>query len=206
MKRFFIFSALIAANIISAQEMQKKTVFCGVDFSLVQILGEKHSNEELVESFTKINHLFLSKPDLYNVQKYLNKKEAVDYDLDIVLRNNTRPRDFLSTNSLVNSESIHELITNYDIKTKSSIGIVIIADIWNKGKKEGSYHIVKFDVPTRNILSVEEVVSGTARGYGLHNYWGSTIYDCMVIYMYRENARQKEQEKAQKKSNKNRSK
>lgn len=172
-------------DIILAEAIKQysaKIIFCGIDFSLIQIVGEMRTAQEFIETFARINNLFLSEPDKYDVLKYLAPEcTEIDYDMDVVYLNNSGKRKYTGTKSLVTEDKIAALVKDYKIDSDNGIGIVIIADLWNKGRETGSYHIVKFDIPARKILSAV-YVSGKASGFGLRNYWANTVYTGMKKY------------------------
>lgn len=163
--------------------------FYGIDFSLLHIVGEYRTDQEFVNVFDGINQLFLSESSKYNIEKYIHACAGgkLDYDLDIVAANNDKHRKFLKTKPLATEKSVSELVADYKIDTDNKIGIVIVADYWNKGTQTGRYYIVKFDTKSRQILFMKRV-SGKTGGFGLRNYWANTVYESLKKYrkLYRQ--------------------
>jgi hypothetical protein len=58
------------------------------------------------------------------------------------------------------------------------IGLVFIVDAYDKTETKGYYHVVFFDIRTKEVL-LRYMVSGNASGAGLRNYWANTFYEAI---------------------------
>ena len=76
------------------------------------------------------------------------------------------------------SGKLKELRKMNNLSQKEGVGVVLIAKLLNKPLEKAIYDLVIFDISTRNILYIKEVV-GEASGFGLRNYWAGSIYDIL---------------------------
>jgi hypothetical protein len=154
--------------------------FCGVDFSIVKIVGATESPSDIKKAFPSINNLFLTEREKYDIGKYF-EKNSVEINVNIVSENNLS----VDENSLkVNNadedpsiENIRNVISKYKT-TNPGVGLVFIATKLDKVLKTGRYYVIFFDKSTKTIIK-ENLMSGRPGGFGFRNFWAASIYDVM---------------------------
>ena len=70
------------------------------------------------------------------------------------------------------------MIQLYDLKDKTGIGLVFIAEYLDKPGTTAVYDLVYFSMPGGNVILWEREF-GTPKGFGMRNYWASTIYEIL---------------------------
>lgn len=152
--------------------------FYGVDYAQVRVFGAREAAEDFVEVFPRINQLLLSEPEKYRVGKRSKKKVKAKTLSAVRQRNQTVNIDSLlleSTNYYVLfQDQIEEEIKSLPLNETEGIGLVVIAELLDKSKARGLYHVVFFDVKTRNIIETWRA-TGKAGGLGLRNYWANSL-------------------------------
>lgn len=178
-KMFWVLMLLTSIWTAQAQNSlsQADTIYMyGIDYSQVKVLGATESVSQFQDAFQGINELLLSQPDKYNWEKTVHKPvvvniapalaaiTAADYThLKLTQQN---------TNLSVNAQA---MIAAYDLPQTKGVGLVAIGELLNKGKGNGTYQVVFFDIATRKVLSAQTMVT-KAGGFGLRNYWANTVY------------------------------
>lgn len=186
MKKIVLFLFLIAGLSASAQNKEvlseiDEVNFYGVDFSQVRVFGASESYEEFKSAFDGINNLFLSEPKKYDVAKFINKQvngyyvgETADR-IKLLDRKEYRTTD---ENYQVEEDALQGVIKELKIDEDEGVGLILVAELLNKAKNRGTYHIVYFDIQTREILD-SWVASGKARGFGLRNFWAYSVLNVL---------------------------
>ena len=75
-------------------------------------------------------------------------------------------------------DTIIKMIQLYDLKDKTGIGLVFIAEYLDKPGTTAVYDLVYFSMPGGNVILWEREF-GTPKGFGMRNYWASTIYEIL---------------------------
>jgi hypothetical protein len=181
-------AAFILAITISAQEINRvykadSMVFFGLDYSGAVFLGSNGFNsaaelEMLPESW---NSLFVSEQKKYDVQTAFNVRTR--YNLNVVKERNKRVN---YADRITDKEILIPHLTRKDVEAVISgypdmdgdIGLVFIVDAYDKTETKGYYHVVFFDIQTKEVL-LRYMVSGNASGAGLRNYWANTFYEAI---------------------------
>ncbi len=153
--------------------------FYGVDFSLVNIIGDDATDQQYLQAFRRINELFVTEPEKYNIAKCI-KSNISEYDFEVVNALNgaidmaqARP---LHSNMLSDEElaaHIAQIPVDGD-----AVGLIIVADNLNKTQEKGYFHFIFFDQATRTIVA-KAFLKGKARGFGLRNHWARAILNSM---------------------------
>lgn len=65
-------------------------------------------------------------------------------------------------------------VAGYELRTTSGTGLVFVADHLHKLAEVGCYHVVFYDIATREVRQAE-FQCGAARGIGFRNYWFGTF-------------------------------
>lgn len=178
-------AAAFAATVAQAQPAELSKVeeitFFGVDFSKGRIYAADNTPAEMREAYSRINNLFMSEPDKYDVEKYTGKPLA-DIKLSPVADLNAAiPDDAVSTFrkeykiTAADTDSTAAALASPDAK---GVGFVIVMQQLNKAKERATYHMVFFDMQSGAVLlRMEE--EGDAGGFGLRNYWAASVLDAM---------------------------
>ena len=163
----------------------KSITFYGVDFSLAKVFGVAESPAMLKKAFGDINMLFTTEAKKYNIYSFFSKDEVVSsFDLVNKLNSAINEKDLNGTNLqyAISSEELTKHVKSY--KTEGNgVGLIFIAERLNKLESLGYYHVVFFDTKTKEIL-LDRAVSAKAAGFGLRNYWASSVYKFMKEWRY----------------------
>ena len=176
--------SLLALNVYAKKETPTVYFYC-VDFMHVNIYGAKESAHEFKKAFKGINELLMTESAKYDASSYLNVRVKEIVIAPVINRvDDIDEKELFVYNRDVEGftkEEIEFIIGNLDLKETSGTGLIFIADFLDKTTHTGHYHVVFFDIATREVNSVEEV-SGLAKGAGLRNYWARTILNVMKNY------------------------
>ena len=159
---------------------ERTVVWMGIDYSLAKFSDIEESPEAVFEKLPAINNVVVNEAAKYNVKKYFRKSE-VTYDLTIANSNNSKiDAAKLMTTGIytITPDDVKKLINSYNIKDKTGMGLVFVAENMNKSKKTGSYYVCFFDLATKDIIDSERV-QGKASGFGLRNYWARSVLEVM---------------------------
>lgn len=168
---------------------QTSAIFYGVDYSFVKVRGADESHAAFVQAFERINDLFISQGEKFNVAKYTRQpitglhievaKRATNTALDAI---STGGQTLLTTDANYDCrEQIDAQIANYELPQKEGTGVVIIANLLDKSNDRGSYYFVYFDITSRKVNSCIQT-EGKPGGFGLRNYWANSLYLAMKKY------------------------
>jgi hypothetical protein len=172
----FMFSIGIYANSSKKAYTAKSITFLGIDYSEALFVGtagfrNPHGIKRLTNSW---NGMFTLEYDKYNVGKFYNVE--VSYNFDIVKERNQavdyteRITDNFSDDIRFSREDLQEMINAYPDFESEGVAMVMIVDSYKKGTEMAYYHIVFFDMKSKEILEVQ-LASGKAAGFGIRNYW-----------------------------------
>lgn len=158
--------------------------FFGVDYSRCKGVVLGATTQEMRDKvFPAINMLLVVEQDKYDVKKALIKSE-VTIDLKDVNRiNATIEASYFDAYSSKDikpfvKDTIEQMIQLYDLKDKTGTGLVFIAEYLDKPGTTAAYDLVYFSMPTGKVI-LSERVFGSPKGFGMRNYWASTIYDIL---------------------------
>jgi hypothetical protein len=173
------------SNKSAAAKDAKSITFYGVDFSLSKAFGVGESPAMLKNAFDNINMLFTTEAKKYNIYSFFSKDEVVNsFDMVNKLNRDIDEAGINGTNKQysVSSEEITKHIKAY--KTEGTgVALILIAERLDKLDNLGTFHVVFFDKKTKEIL-LDRVSSAKAAGFGLRNYWASSIYKIMKEWRY----------------------
>jgi len=163
-------------------------VWVGIDFSLVKMVGPDFNKPDEIfpGMLDKWNNLFV-KERLKKISSEIDKE--IEVDIEGVFEVNKKaskaqikpfpgPDDSIKKSNISN-EAIVKQVKGYALKSKNGIGLVFIADCFNKLEKAGSIYVVYFDIASRDVISSKRQVNG-AGGFGFRNFWFRTIKDASV--------------------------
>jgi len=193
-KIIFLFSliTICSANCFA----QKTAVFYGVDFSLVKVCGANESDAEFALAFERINDLFISQSDKYDIGKSarltLTKKEiaVAKQAMRVALKGGDTSQS-LETHDLLYEDPAYDCrdqidaqIAGYQLAQTEGLGLVIIANMLDKAHDRGSFYFVTFDIASRNVETCIRA-EGKPGGFGLRNFWAGSLHKAMKNYYKR---------------------
>lgn len=185
----FSLLTLSSLSIVSAQsksEVFKKeepVTWLGLDFTYNKFIGdrEKFGSEsdvrKLMESW---NQFFIKEADKYNVAKSIDRSK-VENALEVTNEHNAE-QDVMSMFSDSEKDYLHvkvsdveQLISGYDFKGKTGIGLMFVVESFNKINVEGSVYVTFINMGSREVLFTERVTAEPS-GFGQKNYWAGAIH------------------------------
>lgn len=192
MKKVLCFAFLLIASAFAfgqGKETNVKDVqnitFYGVDFSISKAYGVANPPSELKRAYASINVLFITESKKYNIASCF-KKDEVTNNLDMVNKlNEDMNESSMISNSkkpVISPEQLAAHVKNYKTEGKG-VGLVFVAECLDKQFEIGYFHVVFFDEATGKILFTK-AASAKAAGFGLRNYWASSIYKIMKEWKY----------------------
>ncbi len=128
-----------------------------------------------------INNLFISEVKKYNIAKFLNKEVLGTHIENVKARaSEIKVDDLFTTNSdfKLDDNTVKQIIKSLSIKEKEGTGFILVAERLNKLQNKGYYHVVFFDIKSRDIIDTWKA-DGKARGFGLRNYWAGSVYSVL---------------------------
>ncbi len=187
MKKLLVVVFCLSISVLSfgqnaeAQKQIKDIKFFGVDFSLAKGYGVDDSMSQLTEAFGRINGLFISEAKKYDIAKYFKKNVTGTFVSQIAELNEDISGDtfYVESDSYqISNEELAQEIKSLPLKETDGVGLIFVAEMLNKSHSQGVYHIVFFDIASRDILDTWKA-TGKARGFGLRNYWAGSVYDVL---------------------------
>lgn len=175
MKKMCVFLLGLACMSGAFAQKPSEVCFYGIDFSEVKVLGVDEQESEFMDAFKRINVLFLSEPEKYDVGKFLGLC-VLETDIDIA----NEQVEVLADKSFWNRASsgiadstMGHLLSQYP--STDVPGLILVAIELNKSTQTGKYEIVAFDGKTKDIIW-RRTMEGSAGGYGLRNYWAGSVH------------------------------
>lgn len=156
----------------------REVKFFGVDYSKVKVFGATETEMEFASAFERINMLFLSEADKYDMSKFLQKHV---YEISIEeVSDKIRNADFseMKTGSRkhrLSQEDLQNAVTTLNNEPEEGVGVVFVAEMLNKAEGVGFYRIVFFDMQTKEVID-SFWGQGKSGGFGLRNYWAGSIH------------------------------
>ncbi|MBK5283830.1 MAG: hypothetical protein JJE25_00370 [Bacteroidia bacterium] len=148
-------------------------------FSQVQGVGEQSPSQVKNTYFLSWNQLIVNEQKKYNLREMI-RKENLFYDIDMIMGINAKtPLEDMESASYntpdYKIEDIAKFVSGYNTEGKSGIGILFLAESFNKAAEEAFVHFVALNLSTKEIL-IHQRIKGKPRGFGLRNYWAGAIY------------------------------
>ncbi|MEG1983111.1 MAG: hypothetical protein RR037_05195 [Alistipes sp.] len=182
---FFFLTAFCSINGIA----QTSVIFCGADFSLVKVRGAGESAAIFAQTFERINGLFISQGEKFDVAKY-TRLPIAKYELSVAQKAMKMAFEATITDNyslLCNDHGydcraqIDAQVAGYEIPQNEGLGLVIVANLLDKSNRCGSFYFVCFDIASRKVTSCI-LAKGKSEGAGLRNYWANSLYFAMKKY------------------------
>jgi hypothetical protein len=194
-KKRLLFLFALTVTFASASAQTKSDVFnkdteitwLGLDFSNAKLLGdrEKYGSESDVKHLmTAWNELILNEPDKYNVAKAVGRTKVTnaievtterngEVDAQAIFTDNQK--DYLH----IQPSDIPGIVSSFDFKGKTGIGLVFIVETFSKPNVEGSMFVTFVNMGTKELLFAERV-AGEPKGFGMRNYWAGCVFGVLT--------------------------
>ena len=154
----------------------------GLDFSGAKFIGDRErlgSESDIRHLIDAINELMITEADKYNVAAAIQRK-TVENEIEVTNEHNAE-LDVLAMISTDGKDHIHlnrsqveEIISSYDFKGKSGIGLMFNVESFNKLLEEGSFWITFVTMNSKEVLFTERLTAPPA-GFGMRNFWAGSV-------------------------------
>lgn len=183
----FMLSILLALPVFGQDKADvfnpsTEVTWLGLDFSGAKFIGDRErlgSESDIRHLIDAINQLMITEADKYNVAAAIQRK-TVDNEIDITNEHNAE-LDVLSLISADGKDHIHlnpsqveEIISSYDFKGKSGIGLMFNVESLNKLVEEGSFWITFVNMGSKEVLFTERLTAPPS-GFGMRNFWAGSV-------------------------------
>jgi hypothetical protein len=185
---FFVFTISLHAQERSAIfDSEVPVTWLGVDFSSVRFIGDRArlgSRSDVHKLMMAINDLVLHEPAKYNVAAAIGRS-SVENAIEVTRDHNEELEldrvftDDAGQHIRLSSADIQDIVSSYDFKGKPGLGLMFVAESFNKLNEEGTFFVTFVDLDARRVLFTERMTAKPA-GIGLRNYWGRTIYNILT--------------------------
>ncbi|MFD1003296.1 hypothetical protein ACFQ21_28480 [Ohtaekwangia kribbensis] len=179
---------LICSSALSQKVYTLKDLFTdtaitwyGIDYTRAEMVGT-FGDKDLHNYFQGWNTLMLVETEKYNVAAALQRSK-VNFDIASVSKLNslsTPDIRFVPSDSALSKSDIAEMVGAYEEGKSEGIGIVFIAERYNKAKKQGVHIAVVFDIATKKVL-ISQRYTTAPDGIGVRNYWAPTIRSAIKL-------------------------
>jgi hypothetical protein len=175
-------SSTFAQNKSDVFDPNTQITWLGLDFTGAKFIGDRErlgSESDLHHLLDALNELMVKEADKYNVAAAL-KRNTVDIAIEITAEQNAG-LDVLSMISSdgkdhihLNPDAVQEIISSYDFKEKSGIGLMLNVESFNKLIEEGSFWVTFVNMATKEILFTERLTAPPS-GFGMRNFWAGSV-------------------------------
>jgi len=157
-------------------------VYYGIDFSRLTVIGEDvyDPNEYVNKYFLAWNGVVRNEREKYLIGDIFKKSNVV-YDLQMIDGINAKrdPKTIIgSAPGKVSEDELVSIVKKYNPSQKEGVGLVIVAENFNKPGAIGTMWVVFFDIKTNKIL-MAQYMSAKPMGFGVKNYWVRTVYNVL---------------------------
>ena len=183
----FMLSILLALPVFGQDKADvfnpsTEITWLGLDFSGAKFIGDRErlgSESDIRHLIDAINELMITEADKYNVAAAIQRK-TVDNEIEVTNEHNAE-LDVLAMISTDGKDHIHlnrsqveEIISSYDFKGKSGIGLMFNVESFNKLLEEGSFWITFINMGSKEVLFTERLTAPPA-GFGMRNFWAGSV-------------------------------
>ncbi len=183
----FMLSILLALPVFGQDKADvfnpsTEVTWLGLDFSGAKFIGDRErlgSESDIRHLIDAINELMITEADKYNVAAAIQRK-TVDNEIEVTNEHNAE-LDVLAMISADGKDHIHlnrsqveEIISSYDFKGKSGIGLMFNVESFNKLLEEGSFWITFVNMGSKEVLFTERLTAPPS-GFGMRNFWAGSV-------------------------------
>lgn len=183
----FILSVILVSPVFAQSKSEifdpnAELTWLGLDFSGAKFIGDRErlgSESDIHHLLDALNELLIKEADKYDVAAALKKKK-VENGTDVTTEHNSG-LDVLAMVSAEGKDHIHlkpddvaGIISGYDFKGKSGVGLMFNVESFNKLIEEGSFWITFINMDTKEILFTERLTAPPS-GFGMRNFWAGSV-------------------------------
>lgn len=174
-----------------AEVFDKKTpiTWLGLDFSQMKFIGSEAAykgeviNAEFVGKYIPAwANFFIIEPKKYNPAKAVHR-DTVHFAMNVTEKvNNSLTKTFFDSNpgdfKVLTEKDIDALVKNYDFMGNKGIGMLLIVEGMDKGRKEAGAWITFVNMNDKTVLYTV-FRTGRSFGFGFKNYWAHPWYEIL---------------------------
>lgn len=166
----------------SAVSNAKDWTWLGIDYTHCYFITSIDfvNADDLFEKTKAWNNLVYTEREKYIEKTLKSKKVALSSNMvkernaEIDIEKRITDDETLYTH--LDKDQVIKIVSEYNITDDlSGIGLVMIAESYNKLEESGAYYVTFIDLDTKKVLSTERKL-GKARGFSFRNYWAYTYY------------------------------
>ena len=193
-KRFlFLFVLLISFGAVSAQTRSDvfnkdiEVTWLGLDFTNAKFLGDREkfgSESDVKHLMTAWNELIINESEKFNVAKAVDRSKVTnaievttarngEVDVQAIFTDNQK--DYLH----IQPSDIDGIVSSFDFKGKTGIGLVFIVESFSKPNVEGSMYVTFVNMGSKELLFSERLTA-EPKGFGMRNFWAGAIYGVLT--------------------------
>ena len=177
-----VFSGLSAQTLKDVVNPETPITWLGLDFTLLKVVADQDNwvGKNPKDMFKAWNDLMMNQQKKFNVADALDR-EQVKFALDVTMDHNAALPDnsiFIqeaSYETLPKFNDVHTVVKSYDFKGNTGIGVMFVAESFNKPAHKGNWWVTFINLDTKEVIYIEKL-SETSVGFGLRNFWASTVY------------------------------
>ncbi len=159
-----------------------EVIWYGVDFSMAKMVGPGFGVPAVIKStlLPSWNNVILTEAKKYDLKKFFHKSN-IPFNLSPVTDVNNKVDEnkmvvLSSTESTELKEAdLQTIVNKYTFDKKTGIGVLLIAESFNKVEETGRFYITFIDLATKKVLVAKKII-GKAVGIGTRNYWAGSIF------------------------------
>lgn len=189
----FLFVLLASFGAVCAQtksdvfNKDTEITWLGLDFSNAKFLGDREkfgSESDVKHLMTAWNQLILNEPAKYNVAKAVDRStitNAIDVttdrnaEVDVQAIFTDEQKDYLH----IQPSDIDGIVSSFDFKGKTGIGLVFIVETFSKPNEEGSIYVTFVNMGSKELLFSERLTA-EPKGFGMRNFWAGCVYGVLT--------------------------
>jgi hypothetical protein len=155
----------------------------GLDFSNTKLIGDREkfgSESDLRHLLDAWNDLIVKEPDKYDIAKAVDRKKvenAIEVtkehnaEVDVMAMFTDDQKDYIH----VSSDDVSQIVSGYDFKGKSGIGLMFVIESFSKLNEEGSMWVTFVNMDSKEVIFTERLVNKPG-GFGMRNFWAGCVY------------------------------
>lgn len=179
----FVASIAVAQDRSDVFNENAKITWLGLDFSQAKLIGDREklgSESDIRHLVEAWNNLIVTEGEKFDIALAIDKKKinkniqpTLDNNasLDVLSMLSNAEKDYLH----LNRDGVAAIISSYDFKDLSGIGMMFNVESFSKLNEEASVWVTFIKLDTKEVLFSERV-TGAPRGFGMRNFWGGAIF------------------------------
>lgn len=188
-KLFTLLLVFIVPVLSRAQEMQDifvkdtKITWLGLDFTSAKLIGDRErygSTSDVQHLIAAWNELLINEKDKFDVAQAIDKIRT-EVDIQLTTEHNaTLDVTELLSNDVKDhfrfkANDIMAIVSDYDFKGKSGIGLMFIVESFSKPNGEAAIWVTFINMNNKDVFFSERVTANPS-GFGMRNFWAGAVY------------------------------